>query len=199
MWASTQRRPLSGICLSTSSNRSSMPSPAAPPIVATRMSFLAHCSSSVLELIARQAGVGVEARPAGVGRGCAAHVRRRALRPAGAEQPADLEPVVARGPARRASRPRLRSASSRGAPPAAFQFGLIASVARMVERAAAMHLLVDAQQLACDAVALVDAGGAEAVVELGRLRSARAPGRRARSASRRGTRSAPRPARIRAR
>ena len=160
-----------------------MPSPPAPPMQTARMSFRAQCTQQLLDLVARQAVVGVEAGPAGVRCGLraqvvggrAADVRRNSPLILSMSSPSPGSP----------SQPAQASTNGpSGALPAALQFGLNAKRRPHGQRAVAMRLLVDAQQLARDAMALEDAGGADGVIGAGRFRAARAPGRRAKSAPR---------------
>ena len=122
----------------------------------------------VLELLARQAGVGIETRPSR----CRARPRpltlSEGLRPIMTKQPAHLEPVVAEPGLAEPSAPAFNQRAERRV---ACGFPLRADRKRCAhrQRASLMDLLVGIEQFGRDAVALVDAGGAETVVGARRL------------------------------
>src|SRR2546430_17007789 len=93
IWPSTQRRPLSGISRSTSSNRSSMPGESA--CKAHRADVIGReQQQNLLGLGARQDEIGVEPRPNGVRRRTRAHDVRWIASDAD-DETSHLEPIVA--------------------------------------------------------------------------------------------------------
>src|SRR5687767_10491758 len=107
-----------------------MPSPAAPPIADARMLFCAQCSSTSLSC--SRGRPASELNPAQPVYGAAAPLTlSEGLRPIATNNPLILSQSLP-SPGSPSQPPQLSISGPSGASPAAFHFGLIASVARIV-------------------------------------------------------------------